>query len=125
MGGHDEAGRNRPIGKNSDGAGDGRSERDDDDGARRSVRRSEPHVDVRPGGHDSELHPDTPETMQKDHDAAPGRQRYADSRPGDYARDFQADGSGSHPVKPLTDDAVDENGIPDIAETEPPERRKR
>lgn len=89
----------------------------------REVERSEPHVNERPGAHDSALHPDRPETMQHDHPDAPGRQRYADSRPGDYARDFQADGSGEHPVKPASGDGVDEDGIPDIAETEPPERR--
>ena len=89
-----------------------------DDG-REVVERSAPHVNARPGGHDSELHPDTPETMQDDHEDAPGRQRYADARPGDYGRDFQADGSTAHPVKGA--DEGEEEEIPDIAATEPPE----
>lgn len=88
-----------------------------------NVKRSDPHANARPGTHDSALHPDTPETMQDDHEGVTGRQRYADARPGDYGRDFQADESGSHPVKPASADAVDEDGIPNIAETEPPERR--
>jgi len=71
---------------------------------------------------DPERHPHTPATMQRDHEEAVGRQRYADARGGDYAGDFQADGSGSHPVKPPSDAALDERGIPDIAATEPRER---
>ena len=101
------------------------AERDPGEKARREnpTKRSEPRVNERPGGQDAELHPDTPETMQHDHDSAPGRQRYADARPGDYSRDFQEDDSGGHPVKPVSADKVDENGIPEIAATEPPEKR--
>lgn len=116
---HDE----EPAGADDEASGAGRQ--GDGSGMRphEDVRRSEAHANARPGTHDSELHPDTAETMQDDRGSEPGRQRYADARPGDYGRDFQVDGSGSHPVKPASEDAVDENGIPHIAETEPPERR--
>ena len=73
--------------------------------------------------HDSVVHPDTPETMQEDHDAAPGRQSYADARASDYGGDFRAEESGAHPVKPVDEDALDEDGIPEIAQTEPPDER--
>lgn len=86
------------------------------------VKRSEPNANAAPGAHDSELHPDTPETMQHDHESAEGRQSYADARPGDYSRDFQEDSSGGHPVKPLDEDEVDEDGVPEIAAREPGER---
>jgi len=102
---------------------EGAPERDRPDGAdAESVERSEPRANAAPGTHDSELHPDKPETMQHDHDSAEGRQRYADARPGDYSRDFQEDSSGEHPVKPLDEDKVDEEGIPEIAAREPSER---
>lgn len=67
---------------------------------------------------------DTAETMQHDHDSATGRQRYGDARPGAYGRDFEADGSASHPVKEASADATDGDGVPDIAATEPPESEK-
>ena len=74
-----------------------------------------------PDAHDGERHPDTPRTMQHDHEDAPGRQRYADARPGDYSGDFQQDGSGAHPVKPLDEGATDDDGIPKVAAREPHE----
>ena len=108
------------------GASEGKDTDDKDTGHRdddRAVERSEPHVNAAPGAQDAELHPDRPDTMQNDHEDAPGRQRYADARPGDYGRDFQTDESGSHPVKKPDEEAVDEDGIPDIAATEPHEKR--
>lgn len=82
----------------------------------------EPPANVRSDVHGTQTQPDTPETMQRDHEDAVGRQRYADARPGDYSTDFQEDDSGAHPVKPVPEDAVDEDGIPKIARTEPPEK---
>lgn len=62
---------------------------------------------------------DKDRTMQEDHDGATGRQSYSDARGNQYSRDFQEDGSGDHPLKEASDDELDENGIPKIAETAP------
>lgn len=81
-------------------------------------------TDVAPDADEAERHPDTPQTMQHDHDGAVGRQRYDNARPGDYSPDFQEDSSAAHPVKPVDGDEVDEKGIPDIAAKEPHESGK-
>ena len=67
---------------------------------------------------------DAAETMQHDHGSATGRQRYGDARPGPYGRDFEADGSTSHPVKDASEGATDERGVPDVAATEPPAKER-
>ena len=101
---------------NEDEANGGTAHGEADDG---TLERSEPHVNARPGAQDAELHPDRPETMQHDHEDAPGRQRYADARASDYDRDFQEDESGSHPVKESDEEALDEDGVPKIAARKP------
>ncbi len=61
-------------------------------------------------------------TRQQDDDSAI-RHRYADARASDYSHDFQDDGSGSHPVKPVDDDQKGSDGIPDIAQKQPSRHR--
>ena len=103
------------------GGGDDASRPVDEESA--AARQNDPDGVIAP---DEKPRPDddAPETMQHDHDSAVGRQRYGDARGGTYSRDFQADESGTHPVKETPEGATDERGIPDIAATEPPEGEK-
>ena len=76
--------------------------------------------------HDEKPRPDedAAETMQHDHDSATGRQRYGDARPGEYSHDFEADGSVTGRVEGEDGSDPHEGHIPDIAQTEPPDREK-